>query len=161
MHSIAGKAVCFGEAMKPEFREYQKRIVENARALAGELQRLGQRIVSGGTDNHLLLVDVGAKGITGRDAQTALERVGIVTNKNTIPYDERSPMVGSGVRLGTPAVTSRGLGPDDMRRVARLIVRILDNMEDEKVATEVRREVQEVASALGVPGVTDRMTAGS
>jgi len=161
MHSSAGKAVCFGEAMKPEFREYQKRIVENARVLAGELQRLGQRIVSGGTDNHLLLVDVGAKGITGRDAQTALEGVGIVTNKNTIPYDERSPTVGSGIRLGTPAVTSRGLGPDDMRRVARLMVRILDNMEDEKVATEVRREVREVASALGVPGITDRLAVGA
>jgi glycine hydroxymethyltransferase len=105
-----------------------------------------------------LLVDVGAKGITGRDAQTALERVGIVTNKNTIPYDERSPMIGSGIRLGTPAVTSRGLGPDDMRRVARLIVRILDNMEDERVATEVRREVREVAGGLGVPGITDRLS---
>jgi glycine hydroxymethyltransferase len=161
MHSIAGKAVCFGEAMKPEFREYQKRIIENARVLAEELQQLGQRIVSGGTDNHLLLVDVGAKGITGRDAQTALERVGIVTNKNTIPYDERPPTVGSGIRLGTPAVTSRGLGPDDMRRVARLIVRVLDNMEDEKVATEVRREVQGVASAFAVPGITDRLTVGA
>ncbi len=153
MHSIAGKAVCFGEALKPEFREYQKRIVENARALSEELQRLGQRIVSGGTDNHLLLVDVGVKGITGRDAQTALEAVGIVTNKNTIPYDERPPMIGSGIRLGTPAVTSRGLGPDDMRRLAQLIVRILDNMEDEKVATEVRQEVQRLAGRFPVPGV--------
>lgn len=153
MHSIAGKAVCFGEALKPEFRAYQKRIVENARALAEELQRLGQRIVSGGTDNHLLLVDVGAKGITGRDAQTALEAVGIVANKNTIPYDERPPAVGSGIRLGTPAVTSRGLGPDDMRRVASLIVRILDNMEDEKVATEVRQGVRELAGRFSVPGV--------
>jgi glycine hydroxymethyltransferase len=153
MHSIAGKAVCFGEAMKPEFREYQKRIVENARALAEELQRQGQRIVSGGTDNHLLLVDVGAKGITGRDAQTALEAVGIVTNKNTIPYDERPPAVGSGIRLGTPAVTSRGLGPDDMRHIAQLIARILDNMEDEKVATEVRQEVQRLVGRFPVPGV--------
>lgn len=153
MHSIAGKAVCFGEALKPEFREYQERIVENARALAEELQRQGQRIVSGGTDNHLMLVDVGAKGITGRDAQTALEVVGIVTNKNTIPYDERPPMVGSGIRLGTPAVTSRGLGPDDMRQVAGLIVRVLDNMEDEKVATEVRQEVQTLAQRFPVPGV--------
>ncbi|MEE8347697.1 MAG: serine hydroxymethyltransferase, partial [Dehalococcoidia bacterium] len=161
MHSIAGKAVCFGEAMKPQFGEYQKRVVENARALSEELQRLGQRIVSGGTDNHLLLVDVGAKGITGRDAQTALEAVGIVANKNTIPYDERPPAVGSGIRLGTPALTSRGLGQDDMRRVARLIVRILDNMEDEKVATEVRQEVQEVANAFGVPGITDRISVGA
>lgn len=155
MHSIAAKAVCFGEALRPEFGEYQRRIVENARVLAEELQGHGLRIVSGGTDNHLLLVDVGAKGITGRDAQTALEAVGITVNKNTIPYDERPPMVGSGIRIGTPAVTSRGLGPDEMRRIAALIARILDNMEDEKVAVAVRREVVELASGFPVPGVTD------
>jgi glycine hydroxymethyltransferase len=155
MHSIAAKAVCFGEALRPEFGEYQQRIVENARVLAEALQGHGLRIVSGGTDNHLLLVDVGAKGITGRDAQTALEAVGITVNKNTIPYDERPPMVGSGVRIGTPAVTSRGLGPDEMRRIAALIARILDNMEDEKVAVAVRREVVELASSFPVPGVPD------
>lgn len=155
MHSIAAKAVCFGEALRSEFGEYQRRIVENARVLAEELQGHGLRIVSGGTDNHLLLVDVGAKGITGRDAQTALEAVGITVNKNTIPYDERPPMVGSGIRIGTPAVTSRGLGPDEMRRIAALIARILDNMEDEKVAVAVRREVVELASGFPVPGVTD------
>jgi glycine hydroxymethyltransferase len=155
MHSIAAKAVCFGEALRPEFGEYQRRIVENARVLAEELQGHGLRIVSGGTDNHLFLVDVGAKGITGRDAQLALEAVGITVNKNTIPYDERPPMVGSGIRIGTPAVTSRGLGPDEMRRIAALIARILDNMEDEKVAVAVRREVVELASGFPVPGVTD------
>ena len=155
MHSIAAKAVCFGEALRPEFGEYQRRIVENARVLAEEFQGHGLRIVSGGTDNHLLLVDVGVKGITGRDAQLALEAVGITVNKNTIPYDERPPTVCSGIRIGTPAVTSRGFGPDEMRRIAALIGSILDNMEDEKVAVAVRREVAELASSFPVPGVAD------
>jgi glycine hydroxymethyltransferase len=155
MHSIAAKAVCFGEALRPEFGEYQRRIVENARVLAEELQGHGLRIVSGGTDNHLLLVDVGVKGITGRDVQLALDAVGITVNKNTIPYDERPPTVCSGIRIGTPAVTSRGLGPDEMRRIAALIGSILDNMEDEKVAVAVRREVAEFASSFPVPGVPD------
>ena len=155
MHSIAAKAVCFGEALRPEFGEYQRRIVENAKVLAEELQGHGLRIVSGGTDNHLLLVDVGVKGTTGRDAQLALEAVGITVNKNTIPYDERPPTVCSGIRIGTPAVTSRGFGPDEMRRIAALIGSILDNMEDEKVAVAVRREVAELASSFPVPGVPD------
>jgi len=153
MHSIAAKAVCFGEALRPEFAEYQRRIVENARVLAEELQGHGLRIVSGGTDNHLLLVDVGAKGITGRDAQVALEAVGITVNKNTIPYDERPPMVGSGIRIGTPAVTSRGFVTDEMRLIAALIARILANIDDEKVAAAVRREVRELASSFPVPGI--------
>jgi glycine hydroxymethyltransferase len=153
MHSIAAKAVCFGEALRPEFAEYQRRIVENAKVLAEELQGHGLRIVSGGTDNHLLLVDVGAKGITGRDAQVALEAVGITVNKNTIPYDERPPMVGSGIRIGTPAVTSRGFGTDEMRLIAALIARILANIDDEKVAAAVRREVRELASSFPVPGI--------
>jgi glycine hydroxymethyltransferase len=153
MHSIAAKAVCFGEALRPEFSEYQRRIVENARVLAEELQGHGLRIVSGGTDNHLLLVDVGVKGITGRDAQVALEAVGITVNKNTIPYDERPPMVGSGIRIGTPAVTSRGFGTDEMRLIAALIARILANIDDEKVAAAVRREVRELAASFPVPGI--------
>jgi glycine hydroxymethyltransferase len=155
MHSIAAKAVCFGEALRPEFGEYQRQIVENAKVLAEELQAQGLRIVSGGTDNHLMLVDVGVKGITGRDAQLALEAAGITVNKNTIPYDERPPTVCSGIRIGTPAVTSRGMGPDEMRRIAALIGSILDNMEDEKVAVAVRREVAELASGFPVPGVPD------
>jgi glycine hydroxymethyltransferase len=156
MHSIAAKAVCFGEALRPEFGEYERRIVENARVLAEALQGHGLRIVSGGTDNHLLLVDVGAKGITGRDAQLALEAVGITVNKNTIPYDQRPPAVGSGIRIGTPAVTSRGCGPDEMRRIAAFIVRVLNNMGDEKVAAAVRQEVAELASIFPVPGVPSR-----
>ena len=155
MHSIAAKAVCFGEALRPKFGEYQRRIVENARVLAEALQGHGLRIVSGGTDNHLLLVDVGVKGLTGRDVQLALDAVGITVNKNTIPYDERPPTVCSGIRIGTPAVTSRGFGPDEMRRIGTLIARILDSIEDEKVAVAVRREVVELASSFPVPGIAD------
>jgi glycine hydroxymethyltransferase len=153
MHSIAAKAVCFGEALRPEFGEYQRRIVENARVLAEEFQGHGLRVVSGGTDNHLLLVDVGVKGLTGRDAQLALDAVGITVNKNTIPYDERPPTVCSGIRIGTPAVTSRGFGSDEMRRIAALVARILANIEDEKVAVAVRHEVVELASRFPVPGI--------
>ncbi|KPK47923.1 MAG: serine hydroxymethyltransferase [Dehalococcoidia bacterium SM23_28_2] len=156
MHSIAAKAVCFGEALRPEFGEYERRIVENAKVLAEELQSHGLRLVSGGTDNHLMLVDVGEKGITGRDAQLALDAVGITVNKNTIPYDERPPTVGSGIRIGTPAVTSRGCGPDEMRRIAAFIVRVLSNIGDEKVAAAVRREVAELAGSFPVPGVSSR-----
>jgi glycine hydroxymethyltransferase len=153
MHSIAAKAVCFGEALKPEFTDYQRRIVENARTLADELQRRGLRIVSGGTDNHLMLVDVGERGITGRDAQVALDAVGITVNKNTIPYDQRPPAVASGLRIGTPAVTSRGMGPAEMRRIGGFISRILDNLGDEGVAAAVQEEVREMAGRFPVPGV--------
>jgi glycine hydroxymethyltransferase len=153
MHSIAAKAVCFGEALSREFGEYQRSIVENARVLAEELQGHGLRVVSGGTDNHLLLVDVGVRGVTGRDAQLALEAAGITVNKNTIPYDERPPAVSSGIRIGTPAVTSRGFGPDEMRRVAALIARVLDNLGDEKAAAAVRQEVEELAGSFPVPGI--------
>ncbi len=153
MHSIAAKAVCFGEALKPEFADYQRRIVENARTLADELGRRGLRIVSGGTDNHLMLADVGVRGVTGRDAQVALDAVGITVNKNTIPYDQRPPAVASGLRIGTPAVTSRGMGPEEMRRIAGFIVRILDNLGDEGTAAAVRGEVRELAGRFPVPGV--------
>jgi glycine hydroxymethyltransferase len=153
MHSIAAKAVCFGEALKPEFADYQRRIVENARTLADELQRRGLRIVSGGTDNHLMLVDVGERGITGRDAQVALDAVGITVNKNTIPYDQRPPAVASGLRIGTPAVTTRGMGPDEMRGIGGFICRILENLGDEGVAAAVREEVRELAGRFPVPGV--------
>ena len=153
MHSIAAKAVCFGEALKPEFADYQRRIVENARTLADELQKRGMRMVSGGTDNHLMLVDVGVRGITGRDAQMALDAVGITVNKNTIPYDQRPPAVASGLRIGTPAVTSRGMGPAEMRQIGGFICRVLDNMGDEGVAVAVRQEVRELTGRFAVPGV--------
>ena len=153
MHVVAGKAVCFQEAMKPEFADYQRRLVENASVLADELLSQGLRLVSGGTDNHLILVDVGAKGVTGREAEEALEGMGIYANKNTIPYDERPPTVGSGLRLGTPALTSRGLGPDEMRLIGRLIAQVIDKRDDEKVLAQVRQQVGEVASAFPVPGI--------
>ena len=161
MHVIAAKAVCFGEAMKPEFTEYQKRVVENAQALAEELQAQGWRIVSGGTDNHLVLVDVGARGLSGSKAQKALDAVGIYANKNTIPFDERPPYIGSGLRLGTPGLTTRGMGPEEMRSIGGIIARVLENREDEKVQTEARRRVRELAEAYPAPGITDRAAVGA
>ena len=153
MHVIAAKAVCFGEAMKPEFASYQTQITLNARTLATELAEGGLRIVSGGTDNHLLLVDLTPLGITGQDAEAALESVGIVANKNAIPYDTQPPRITSGLRLGTAAVTSRGFGESEMGLIASMTVRMLSNIGDERVAEEVRREVQELTSRFPVPGL--------
>ena len=153
MHVIAAKAVCFGEAMEPEFAEYQRGIVENARALAQELAEGGLRIVSGGTDNHLMLVDLNPLGVTGKDAEEALERVNIVANKNAIPYDTRPPRVTSGLRLGTPAVTSRGFGTHEMKAVASMIVRLLSNAGDESVEHQVKAEVKDITSRFLVPGL--------
>ena len=153
MHVIAAKAVCFGEAMKPEFADYQRRIVDNARKLARELAEGGLRIVSGGTDNHLLLVDLTPLGITGKDAEEALERVNIVANKNAIPYDSRPPRITSGLRLGTPAVTSRGFGEAEMAKVASLIVRLLSRTGDDKEEGAIGREVGELTSHFPVPGL--------
>lgn len=129
MHVIAAKAVAFGEALKPEFKVYQERIVENAKALASSLAERGFRIVSGGTDNHLMLVDVRTKGLTGKDAEHILDEMGITVNKNTIPYDPASPFVTSGIRIGTPAVTSRGMNPQAMQRIAEAIDLALTNQD--------------------------------
>jgi glycine hydroxymethyltransferase len=156
MHIIAAKAVCFGEALKPEFRHYAQAIIDNAKTLAEALQSHGFRLVSGGTDNHLLLVDVGVKGISGRQAEQWLEKAHITANRNTIPYDERPPLQGSGVRLGTPALTTRGMGPEEMRAVAGLIARALDTGGDEAALAAVKREVIELASGFPVPGISDR-----
>ena len=153
MHVIAAKAVCFGEAMRPEFTVYQRQVVDNTRVLAQELAEGGLRIVSGGTDNHLLLVDVTPLGITGKDAEEALERVNIVANKNTIPYDPRPPRICSGLRLGTPAVTSRGFGKGEMERVASMIVRLLSSIGDEMVAKDVSEQVEDLTSRFPVPGL--------
>ncbi len=159
MHIIAAKAVCFGEALRPEFRHYAQQIIDNARTLAEELQRGGLRLVSGGTDNHLLLVDVGVKGISGRQAEQWLDEAAITANRNTIPYDERPPLQGSGLRVGTPALTTRGMGPEEMRVIAGFIVRALDSGGDGIVLSDIRREVEEMASAFPVPGITDRAAA--
>ena len=118
MHVIAGKAICFGEALRPEFRQYAQRIIDNAKALADALMAGGLRLVSGGTENHLMLVDVTTLGIGGKLAEAALDKAGITVNKNMIPYDERKPMDPSGIRIGTPALSTRGMGPDEMRTIA-------------------------------------------
>ncbi len=153
MHVIAAKAVAFGEAAQPEFREYQRSVVENARSLAQGLAEGGLRVVSGGTDNHLALVDVTPLGVTGQQAETALGKVNITVNKNAIPFDSRPPRVTSGLRLGTPSVSSRGFGPQEMRDIARLIVKTISNMEDGAVEKEVREDVEAITSRFPTPGL--------
>jgi glycine hydroxymethyltransferase len=147
-HVIAAKAVALGEAATPAFREYQKAIVANAKALAKALLDRGFRLVSGGTDNHVMMVDVGAKGITGKDAEKALEKVAITVNKNTIPFDTRPPMVASGIRIGTPAVTTRGMGVSEMEVIGDAIARTLAAREDAAVLESVRRTVSELCSGF-------------
>ncbi len=142
MHVIAAKAVCFQEALQPEFRDYQKQIVANAKALAETLASEGFRIVSGGTDTHLMLVDVFSRQVTGKQAQEALERAGITVNKNAIPFDTQPPMTASGIRVGTPAITTRGMKEPEMRRTGRWIAEVLNNLENESVLRRVRSEVE-------------------
>jgi glycine hydroxymethyltransferase len=142
MHVIAAKAVCFQEALQPEFKEYQRQIVANAKVLAEALAAEGFRMVSGGTDNHLMLVDVFSKKVTGKQAEQALERAGITVNKNAIPFDTNPPMVASGIRLGTPAVTTRGLQEPQMQLIAHWISEILHNLEDESIVRSIRSEVE-------------------
>ncbi len=146
MHVIAAKAVAFKEALSEEFRKYQEQIVKNAKVMAEELQRQGFRLVSGGTDNHLMLVDLTEKGITGKEAEAALGRANITVNKNTIPFDTRSPFVTSGIRIGTPAITSRGIKEDEAKRIAQLIAEVIKNIDNEEVIEKVRREVLEICS---------------
>ena len=153
MHVIAAKAVCFGEALEPDFARYASQVVENCRTLAGELSEAGLRLVSGGTDNHLLLVDLTSLNVTGQDAETALERVGIAANKNAIPFDPKPPRVASGLRLGTPAITSRGFDERAVKQVAKSIVKVLAGMGDEAVEQQVREEVAELTSGFPVPGI--------
>jgi len=141
MHVIAAKAVAFGEALQPEFKEYAKQIKANARALAEVLIEEGVEIVSNGTDNHLLLLNVKSLGLTGKVAEHALDEVGITTNKNTIPYDTESPFVTSGIRIGTPAVTSRGFKEEDMKEVGAIIAAVLKNPEDEVVKAQAKERV--------------------
>jgi len=142
MHVIAAKAVCFQEALQPEFREYQKQVVLNARTLADALASHGFRIVSGGTDTHLALVDVFSKKVTGKQAQSALENAGITVNKNAIPFDTNPPMVASGIRIGTPAVTTRGLREPQMELIAHWISEVLHNVEDASVQKRIRSQVE-------------------
>jgi glycine hydroxymethyltransferase len=151
MHVIAAKAVCFHEAMQPGFVTYQRRVVENARVLADELIRLGFNVVTGGTDNHLVLIDLQSTGLTGKAAEEALDAAGISANRNTIPFDPLPPQTTSGLRLGTPAVTTRGLGRDEMRQVASIVHRVLTGIGNEKVETQIKREVAELAERFPPP----------
>jgi glycine hydroxymethyltransferase len=148
MHVIAAKAVAFREAQTPEWRAYQRQIVDNARSLAEALAERGFRLVSGGTDTHLMLVDLTPKGITGKEAQEALDRAWITVNKNGIPFDTKSPMVTSGIRIGTPAVTTRGMKQAEMVRIAALIDRVLSHVGDATAESAVRSEVHALTSAF-------------
>jgi len=155
MHVIAAKAVAFREAQMPEWREYQRQIVKNAKALADGLTGKGYRLVSGGTDTHLMLVDLTPKGITGKDAQEALDRAWITVNKNGIPFDTKGPMVTSGIRIGTPAVTTRGMKEPEMAAIATLIDRVLTNLGSTSAEAAVRAEVPELTS--GFPLYPERL----
>ena len=160
MHVVAAKAVAFREALRPEFKTYAHRIVENARALAASLEESGLRIVSGGTDNHSMLVDLSAKNVTGKDAEKGLDRAFLTCNKNGIPYDTRSPFVTSGIRLGTPAGTTRGFGPDEFRTIGKLIAEVVEGLAkngpegDAQIEESVRARVAQLCAAFPVyPGL--------
>ncbi|MBV8678135.1 MAG: serine hydroxymethyltransferase [Planctomycetaceae bacterium] len=154
MHVIAAKAVCFGEALRPEFKAHAAQIIANARTLAEELARAGFRLVSGGTDTHLILIDMTSKGLTGKIAESALGRAGITVNKNLIPFDTRKPMDPSGIRMGTPALTTRGLREDAIRQVAAWIVAVLSHPDDVALAERVRNEIREFMRDYPVPADT-------
>jgi len=152
MHIIAAKAVCFFEAMQPEFVDYQRSVLNNARVLASELQGYGMRVVSGGTDNHIVLVDLSPQEMSGKDAEQALWSTGISVNRNTIPFDPKPPVITSGIRMGTPAVTTRGFGTEEMKRVASFIAKVLSSTEDKRAQKQIRREVQEMCQRFPIPG---------
>jgi len=152
MHVIAGKAVAFAEAMTPAFRDYQAAVLENARALGEALQAGGVRIVSGGTDTHLLLADLSAQGLSGKKAERLLDAAGITVNKNTIPYDQRPPTIASGIRVGTPALTTRGMGVTEMRRIAGWMLEVLLSNGDDQVTARVHAEVEALCAGFPVPG---------
>ena len=161
MHVVAGKAIAFAEAIKPDFKEYAEQVVANAQVLAQSLANGGVKLVSGGTDNPLMLVDVTPLGLGGKLAEEALDCCGITCNKNMIPYDERKPVDPSGIRLGTPALTTRGMGTDEMEQVASWILQVLKSPEDKQVIESTRREVSELADQYPVPAARlDQVVAG-
>ena len=153
MQAIAGKAVCFGKALKPEFSEYAHQLVSNCKTLASDLSDAGIRLVSGGTENHMVLVDVTPLGITGQQAERALENVGIITNKNAIPFDPQPPRVTSGLRLGTPAITSRGMKEPEGKKIASMLIRVLSDLEDKEAHVNIAAEVKSLTSRFSVPGI--------
>lgn len=156
VHVITAKAVCFREALEPEFIRYQQNVLENAAVLAAELKGHGLRIISGGTDTHLVLVDLLDTDVSGKQAEDALGEVGIVVNRNVVPYDTRyPPAIAGGIRLGTPAITSRGFGPDEVRQIARLIAGIIQNPDSEKTKQEARQSVSSMCDRFPVPGIDD------
>ena len=153
MHAIAAKAVAFFEAMQPEFVAYQKAVLENAVVLAQELQRNGFRLISGGTENHLVLMDLANTGITGRTAQETLEAAGILVNRNAIPFDSKPPQIASGIRLGTPAVTTRGFGVPQIKQVAAMITEVLSDIDNPKTIRQVKEQVTTMCQRFPVPGI--------
>ena len=158
MHIIAAKAVALKEAMTPEFKQYQQQIVKNAAAMADEFTKLGVRLVSGGTDNHLMLLDVRSLNVTGKQAEQALGKADITVNRNTIPFDPQKPFIASGIRLGTPAITTRGMKENEMREIARLIHKVLTNVDDEQVIADVKDKVKELCRAFPLyPELTAEM----
>jgi glycine hydroxymethyltransferase len=148
MHIIAAKAVAFGEALQPEFKNYCQQIIDNAKAMASELLSRDYSLVSGGTDTHVILIDLTNKGITGKAAEKALEKAGITVNKNMVPFDQRSPFITSGIRIGTPAMTTRGMKTGEMRLIIQLIDQVLSAPEDETTLTKVKSQVQELVQAF-------------
>ncbi len=148
MHIIAAKAVAFGEALQPEFKKYCQQIIDNAKAMASELSSRDYSLVSGGTDTHVILIDLTNKGITGKAAEKALEKAGITVNKNMVPFDQRSPFITSGIRIGTPAMTTRGMKTDEMRLIIQLIDRVLAAPEDETILKNVKSQVKELVQAF-------------
>ena len=151
MHAVAGKAVCFHEAQQPEFRTYIQQVIDNAKALAEVLTSGGLNLVSGGTDNHLMLVDVTPLGIGGKTAEEVLDRCGITVNKNMIPYDQRKPVDPSGIRVGTPALTTRGMGTDEMQTIGHWMLEALRSAEDDAVHERIRGQVRELCVDFPVP----------
>ncbi|MDQ2871614.1 MAG: serine hydroxymethyltransferase [Candidatus Eremiobacteraeota bacterium] len=151
MHTIAAKAVAFGEALRPDFKTYQERVVQNAKVMTEEFTSNGLRLVGGGTDTHLMLVDLSVKNLTGKDAEKYLDEIGITVNKNAIPYDLQKPFVASGIRIGTPAITTRGFGPDDCREVAKIICAGLDDIGDRAKIAVLRGRVHELTGRFDVP----------
>jgi glycine hydroxymethyltransferase len=151
MHVVAAKAICFGECLQPAFKQYGQQVIDNARVLGEVLAAGGITLVSGGTDNHLLLADVTALGSTGRTAETVLERCGITVNKNMIPFDQRKPMDPSGIRVGTPALTTRGMGIEEMKTIGQWMVDVLKAPEDEALIAKIRADVSEMCKQFPVP----------
>ena len=151
MHVIAGKAVCFAEALQPSFKEYGRQVIDNSKALAESLMSRGLRLISGGTDNHLVLVDVTSFGIGGKIAESALDQCGITVNMNMIPFDTRKPMDPSGVRIGSPALTTRGMGVDEFKTIGAWIAAALKSHDNEAALNRIRLEVKQMTNHFPVP----------